>query len=171
MLRGVDAVVARGFIDPARLAVTGGSYGGYMTAWIVGHDHRFAAAVAQRGVYNLISMRGTTDIGFFNDWHYAATPFDDVVLLWEHSPLAHAPRVRTPLLIEHSELDFRVPIEQAEQLFYALKALKKTVELVRWPREGHELSRSGEPRHRAERIRRIVEWFDRYAAGPEAGSR
>jgi dipeptidyl aminopeptidase/acylaminoacyl peptidase len=162
ILRGVDAVAARGYIDTARMAVTGGSYGGYMTAWIVGHDHRFAAAVAQRGVYNLISMRGTTDIGFFNDWHYAATPFDDVNLLWEHSPLAHAPHVRTPLLLEHSELDFRVPIEQAEQLFYALKALKKTVELVRWPREGHELSRSGEPRHRAERIRRIVEWFDRY---------
>ena len=162
ILHGVDEVVARGAIDTRRLAMTGGSYGGYMTAWIVGHDHRFAAAVAQRGVYNLVSMRGTTDIGYFSDWHFGATPFDDVNLLWQHSPLAYAPQVRTPLLIEHSELDFRVPIEQAEQLFHALKTLKKTVELVRWPREGHELSRSGEPKHRAERVRRILDWFDRY---------
>ena len=162
ILRGVDAVIARGSIDPKRLAVTGGSYGGYMTGWIVGHDHRFAAAVAQRGVYNLISMRGTCDIGFFTDWHFDVTPFDDVGFLWQQSPLAYAQQVQTPLLLEHSELDFRVPIEQAEQLFQALKVLKKTVELVRWPREGHELSRSGEPKHRVERLRRIVDWFDRY---------
>uniref|UniRef100_UPI00404AB6D6 S9 family peptidase n=1 Tax=Candidatus Roseilinea sp. TaxID=2838777 RepID=UPI00404AB6D6 len=163
ILKGVDALVARGFIDPQRLVVTGGSYGGYMTAWIVGHDHRFAAAVAQRGVYNLISMRGTCDIAYFTDWHFAVTPFDDVEFLWRQSPLAYAPQMQTPLLLEHSELDFRVPIEQAEQLFQALKYLKKPVELVRWPREGHELSRSGEPKHRIERLRRIVDWFERYA--------
>ena len=165
ILKGVDALVARGFVDPQRLVVTGGSYGGYMTAWIIGHDHRFAAAVAQRGVYNLISMRGTCDIAYFTDWHFAVTPFDDAEFLWRQSPLAYAPQMQTPLLLEHSELDFRVPIEQAEQLFQALKYLKKPVELVRWPREGHELSRSGEPKHRVERLRRIVEWFERYA-GP-----
>jgi len=163
ILKGVDALLARGFIDPQRLAVTGGSYGGYMTAWIIGHDNRFAAAVAQRGVYNLISMRGTCDIAFFTDWHFDVTPFDDVEFLWRQSPLAYAPQMQTPLLLEHSELDFRVPIEQAEQLFQALKYLKKPVELVRWPREGHELSRSGEPKHRVERLRRIVDWFERYA--------
>lgn len=163
ILKGVDALLAKGVADPQRLAVTGGSYGGYMTAWIVGHDTRFAAAVAQRGVYNLISMRGTCDIAYFTDWHFDTTPFDDVEFLWRQSPLAYAPRMQTPLLLEHSELDFRVPIEQAEQLFQALKYLKKTVELVRWPREGHELSRSGEPRHRVERLRRIVDWFERYA--------
>ncbi len=168
ILKGVDALLAKGVADPQRLAVTGGSYGGYMTAWIVGHDNRFAAAVAQRGVYNLISMRGTCDIAFFTDWHFDVTPFDDVAFLWRQSPLAYAPQMQTPLLLEHSELDFRVPIEQAEQLFQALKYLKKTVELVRWPREGHELSRSGEPRHRVERLRRIVAWFERYAPAQPA---
>ncbi len=163
ILKGVDALLAKGVADPQRLVVTGGSYGGYMTAWIIGHDNRFAAAVAQRGVYNLISMRGTCDIAYFTDWHFDATPFDDVEFLWRQSPLAYAPHMQTPLLLEHSELDFRVPIEQAEQLFQALKYLKKPVELVRWPREGHELSRSGEPKHRVERLRRIVEWFERYA--------
>ncbi|MCS7060702.1 MAG: S9 family peptidase [Anaerolineae bacterium] len=163
ILKGVDELIAKGVADPQCLVVTGGSYGGYMTAWIIGHDNRFVAAVAQRGVYNLISMRGTCDIAYFTDWHFDVTPFDDVAFLWRHSPLAYAPQMQTPLLLEHSELDFRVPIEQAEQLFQALKYLKRTVELVRWPREGHELSRSGEPKHRVERLRRIIEWFDRYA--------
>ncbi len=163
ILKGVDALLAKGVADPQRLVVTGGSYGGYMTAWIIGHDNRFVAAVAQRGVYNLISMRGTCDIAYFTDWHFDTTPFDDVEFLWRQSPLAYAPQMQTPLLLEHSELDFRVPIEQAEQLFQALKYLKKPVELVRWPREGHELSRSGEPKHRVERLRRIVAWFEQYA--------
>ena len=162
VLAGVDEVVKRGFVDETRMAITGGSYGGYLTAWIIGHDHRFKAACSQRGVYNLISMRGTTDIPFFNDRESGATPWEDVNKLWDASPLKYAPDIQTPLLIEHSEQDFRVPIEQAEQMFAALRLLKKPVEMVRWPREGHELSRAGEPRHRIERVRRIVEWFDRY---------
>ncbi|HQX12293.1 MAG TPA: S9 family peptidase, partial [Thermoflexales bacterium] len=164
VLRGVDLVVARGYIDPKRLCITGGSYGGYLTAWILGHDQRFAAACAQRGVFNLISFRGTTDITFFSDMEMGVTPWDDIGKLWEQSPLKHAPNIETPLLLEHSEQDYRVAIEQAEQLFVTLRERRKTVELVRWPREGHELSRAGEPRHRVERIRRIIAWFDRYAA-------
>ena len=162
ILRGVDLVVARGYVDTARMAVTGGSYGGYLTAWIVGRDTRFKAAVAQRGVYNLISMRGVTDIPYFNDRETGTTPWENVSSMWAMSPIALAPRVQTPLLLEHSEQDYRVPVSQAEELYLALRSFKKTVELVRWPREGHELSRSGEPRHRVERIRRIVEWFDKY---------
>jgi dipeptidyl aminopeptidase/acylaminoacyl peptidase len=162
VLRGVDEIVKRGIVDEKRLTLTGGSYAGYLTAWIIGHDHRFAAACSQRGVYNLISMRGTTDIPFFNDFESGYTPWEDVKNLWDQSPIAHVPNMRTPLLIEHSEQDYRVPIEQGEQLFAAMKLMNKTVEMVRWPREGHELSRSGEPRHRVERIKRIVEWFEKY---------
>ncbi len=162
VLRGVDELIARGDIDVERMAVTGGSYGGYLTAWIIGHDQRFKAAVSQRGVYNLISMRGTTDIPFFNDFESGFTPWENINSLWEQSPLAHVPNMHTPLLIEHSEQDYRVPMEQAEQLFQALVLLKKPVEFLRWPREGHELSRSGEPRHRVQRLQRMIEWFDRY---------
>jgi dipeptidyl aminopeptidase/acylaminoacyl peptidase len=163
ILTGVDLATARGYIDTGRMVMTGGSYGGYLTAWIVGRDQRFKAAVAQRGVYNLISMRGVTDIPAFNDRETGATPWEDINQLWRLSPLSLAPNVQTPLLLEHSELDYRVPISQAEELYLALRTFNKKVELLRWPREGHELSRSGEPRHRVERITRIVDWFDQYA--------
>jgi dipeptidyl aminopeptidase/acylaminoacyl peptidase len=164
VLRGVDLLTGRDYIDVQRLCLTGGSYAGYLTAWIIGRDHRFAAACAQRGVYNLVSMRNTTDVPFFNDRETGGiTPWDDAQALWNMSPISLVPNMRTPLLIEHSEQDYRVPIEQAEQLFQAMRLQKKTVELVRWPREGHELSRSGEPRHRVERIQRIVEWFNMHA--------
>lgn len=171
VMRGVDELIARGFVDTERLCVTGGSYGGYLTTWIIGHTDRFKAAVSQRGVYNLISMRGTTDIPIFNDFESGVTPWEDVNKLWEMSPLAYAPQITTPLLIEHSEQDYRVPIEQAEQLFQALWIMKKTVEMVRWPREGHEISRSGEPKHRLERLKRIVEWFEKYVNSQEIGVR
>ena len=162
ILRGVEEVVKRGYVDEARMALTGGSYAGYLAAWIIGHDHRFKAACAQRGVYNLISMRGTTDIPLFNDFESGYTPWEDVKALWDQSPVAHVPNIQTPLLIEHSEQDYRVPIEQAEQLFAALRLLNKPVEMIRWPREGHELSRAGEPRHRVERIKRMADWFAKY---------
>ena len=161
VLRGVDFVVARGYVDRKRMYLTGGSYAGYLTAWIIGKDHRFAAACAQRGVYNLLSMRNTTDVPFFNDREAGGiTPWDDPQALWRMSPIALAPQMRTPLLIEHSEQDYRVPIEQAEQLFQALRLQRKEVVFIRWPREGHDLSRSGEPRHRVERIQRMIEWFN-----------
>jgi len=163
VLAGVDLVAGRDYIDAGRLCLTGGSYAGFLTAWIIGKDQRFAAACAQRGVYNLVSMRNTTDIPFFNDRESGGmTPWDDVETLWRMSPISLVPNIKTPLLIEHSEQDFRVPIEQAEQLFQALKLMKKPVQLVRWPREGHELSRAGEPKHRVERIRRIIEWFNEH---------
>lgn len=163
VLAGVDLLTGRDYIDGKRLCLTGGSYAGYLTAWIIGRDHRFAAACAQRGVYNLVSMRNTTDIPFFNDRETGSiTPWDDVAALWNMSPISLVPNVQTPLLIEHSEQDYRVPIEQGEQLFQALKLMKKKVKMIRWPREGHELSRAGEPRHRLLRIESIIEWFNEH---------
>jgi dipeptidyl aminopeptidase/acylaminoacyl peptidase len=167
IMAGLDALLARGFVDPARLGVTGGSYGGYMTTWIVAHTDRFAAAVTQRGVYNLLSFFGTTDIPSFVLNEFGTIPLDDPAYLWAQSPLAHAHRIRTPLLIMHSENDFRVPISEAEQLYgYVRRAgLGAHTEFVRYPREGHELSRAGEPEHRIDRLRRMLAWFDRYLKG------
>jgi len=164
-LTGVDCVVAQGYVDADRLAITGGSYGGYMTAWIIGHDDRFKAAVAQRGVYDLGAFTGATDIPRFTERIYETFYWDDPAKLWEHSPLAYVKDMRTPLLILHSEQDYRAPIIGAEQLYAALRRLGHTVGFVRYPREGHELSRSGEPKHRIDRLNRIVDWFNRYATG------
>lgn len=162
ILSGVDTVVAKGYIDTERMAVTGGSYGGFMTAWIIGHDRRFAAAVSQRGVYQLLSFYGTTDVPMLIEREFDVLAFDDPQKMWEYSPLAYVRQMRTPLLILHSDNDYRVPIADAEQLFTALKKLRRTVEFVRYPREGHELSRSGEPRHRIDRLERMTAWFDKY---------
>jgi len=162
ILAGVDELIDRGLADPTRLAITGGSYGGFMTVWIIGHDRRFKAAVSQRGVYNLISFYGMTDIPLFLEDEFEATPWGDADKLWRHSPLAYVEQIQTPLLILHSERDFRVPIGDGEQLYTALKRLGRQVAFVRYPREGHELSRSGEPEHRVDRLLRIIGWFDRY---------
>lgn len=163
---GLDKFLALGLVDTARMGVMGGSYGGYMTAWIVARDHRFKAALAERGVYNLISFTGTTDIPTFIADEFGLELPDDPATLWEHSPLAYAHQIQTPLLVIHSENDFRVAISEGEQLFAAVRrAAKAPVEFVRYPREGHELSRAGEPEHRVERLNRIVAWFDRWVKG------
>jgi dipeptidyl aminopeptidase/acylaminoacyl peptidase len=162
LMSGVDEVVARGQADPERLFVTGGSYGGFMTAWVIGHDERFKAAVAQRGVYDLISFYSTSDIPLLTEWEFDANPWEQAELLWRFSPLAYVESIHTPLLLIHSENDFRAPIPAAEGLFVALRRLKREVEMVRYPRDGHELSRSGEPKHRVDRLERIAGWFDRH---------
>ncbi len=162
LMSGLDALLAQGFVDSQRLAVTGGSYGGYMTAWIVGHTDRFASAVAHRGVYNLLSFTGTTDIFSFIPTEYGLQMWDDPMYLWQHSPLAHAHRIKTPLLLIHAENDFRVPISEAEQLFAYVHRSGGTVQLVRFPREGHELTRSGEPEHRVSNLTHTINWFDKY---------
>jgi dipeptidyl aminopeptidase/acylaminoacyl peptidase len=162
ILSGLDFLVTRGDADPDQLFITGGSYGGFMTAWIIGHDKRFRGAVAQRGVYNLTSFYGCSDAQLLIEWEFDTFPWDNPELLWRHSPLAYAPNITTPLMIIHSELDFRAPINTAEELYTALKKLKREVQFIRFPREGHELSRSGEPKHRVERFSRIVGWFDRH---------
>ncbi len=165
IMTGVDLVIDKGFVDAERLAITGGSYGGYMTSWIVGHTDRFKSAVTQRGVYNLVSFYGTSDIPMLISNDFLVEPWDDHELLWKHSPLAYAKHITTPLLILHAENDFRVPIEQAEQLFaWVRRATDTPVEMWRYPREGHELSRSGEPEHRVSRLMKMVEWFDKYCS-------
>jgi dipeptidyl aminopeptidase/acylaminoacyl peptidase len=162
ILAGIDLLIERGHVDPARIAVTGGSYGGYMTTWLISHHDRFACAVSARGVYNLITEHSTSDAHELIEIEFEGYPWELHEELWYHSPLAHAHKINTPLLILHSERDYRVPISEAEQLFAFLRRQKKVVELVRYPREGHELTRNGEPRHRADHMARTLAWFDAY---------
>ncbi len=160
LMAGVDAVLAMGFVDPERLAVTGGSYGGIMTNWIVGHTKRFKAAVTQRSISNLASKFGTSDIGpwmAIENWD--GTPWDNPQRYAWHSPITYVNNITTPLLIIHSDEDWRCPIEQAEQLFMALKWLRREVEFLRFEGQNHELSRSGHPRLRVERLNAIADWF------------
>ena len=165
VLAGLDAALARyDWIDPQRLGLLGGSYGGFMTSWIVGHCTRFRAACSERAVNAQTSMFGTSDIGYlFNTVEMGRLrPWDDMAKYLERSPLSYARDITTPLLIIHSEDDLRCPIEQAEQLYVALKTLRREVVFVRFPDENHELSRSGRPRHRLERFRIILDWFATY---------
>ncbi|MBM7543092.1 S9 family peptidase [Amphibacillus cookii] len=151
------------WIDSERLGVTGGSYGGFMTNWIVSHSQRFKAAVTQRSISNWHSFFGVSDIGyFFTDWELQASILTDPDKLWFHSPIRYVNQIETPLLILHSEEDHRCPIEQAEQLYVALKMRKKTTRLVRFPKSNHGLSRNGEPSLRIERLNEMTNWFDRY---------
>src|SRR5206468_6496779 len=142
LMAGVDHARSLGWIDEDRIYVTGGSYGGFMTNWIVGHTDRFRAAVTQRSISNNISAFGTSDIG----WHFwehemgDATPWQGGEKLIFRSPLTYVTNVKTPLLILHAERDLRCPIEQAEQLFTALKVLGKEAVLVRFPEDNHDLT-------------------------------
>lgn len=161
-MAGVDLMIEKGLVDPKRMAVAGGSYGGYMTAWVVGHTDRFAAAVAERGVYNLVSQYGTTDFPIPTTHEFDVNPWEDPMLLWKYSPLAYAHQIKTPLLILHSERDYRVAISEAEQLFAFVRLSGGTVHMIRFPREGHSLSRTGEPQHRVKRLNHIIQWFDQH---------
>ncbi|MBI4634875.1 MAG: S9 family peptidase [Candidatus Rokubacteria bacterium] len=163
VMAGLDEALRRyPFIEPERLGVMGGSYGGFLTSWIVGHTRRFRAACSERAVNNHHTMFGTSDIGHtFNVVELGgALPWEDMQAYVERSPLTYAKDIVTPLLILHSEDDLRCPIEQAEQLFVALKKQGKEVVFIRFPDENHELSRSGRPRHRLERFRVILQWFE-----------
>ncbi|MFC7190572.1 S9 family peptidase [Halocatena marina] len=163
VLAGTDRVAEREYIDTDNQFVTGGSFGGYMTAWIVAHTDRFSGAVAQRGVYDLASFYGSTDAFKLIEGDFDALPWEDSEFLWKHSPAAHATHVETPTLIIHSDNDFRVPVNNAELLHLFYRKLGVETRLVRYPREGHELSRSGEPNHIVDRLERIVRWFDGYS--------
>jgi len=164
---GMDVLIARGCVDQQRIAVTGGSYGGYMTTWLISHSDRFRCAVSARGVYNLLTEHSTSDAHELIEIEFSGYPWDLYEELWDHSPLAHAHKINTPLLILHSERDYRVPISEAEQLFAILRRQKKIVEFVRYPREGHELTRAGEPDHRADHMRRTLAWFHRFCQESE----
>ncbi len=151
------------WIDPKRLGVTGGSYGGYLTNWIIGHDQRFKAAVTQRCVSNFYSFFGTSDIGFdFGVFEFGGLPWSDGEKLLKYSPISYVDKITTPLLIIHSEQDLRCPIEQSEQMFTALKYLEREVAFVRIPGESHGLSRNGTPSRRLARLHHLIGWFDQH---------
>jgi dipeptidyl aminopeptidase/acylaminoacyl peptidase len=163
-LAGVDALVDEGLADPDRLGVTGGSYGGYLTTWIVGTDQRFKAAIACRGVVDMNMLMLTGDISGV-DWaklEFGATPWEDPELYRRLSPITYAQGIRTPLLIQHSELDLRTTIGQAEMLFTTLRSLRRPVRLMRVPDENHDLTRSGTPFRRVENLVQVCDWFDHF---------
>lgn len=161
LMAAVDYVVAQGYVDESRMGVTGGSYGGYMTLWAIGHTDRFKAAVTQRCVSNLYSFYGTSDIGWtFIDYEFGGLPWEHREHYMKYSPITYVDKMTTPLLIIHSEKDFRCPIEQGEQVFISLKRLGRDTEFVRFPDENHNLSRTGKPKHRIERLEHILRWFD-----------
>ena len=171
LMDAVDAAIVRyAWVDKDRLGVGGGSYGGYMTAWIIGQTERFKAAIPMRGVYNFYSFPLTTDIPHFTEVEFGSLLWGDPQKHWKFSPLAYADRVKTPTLIIHSENDFRAPIPDAEQYYAALRLHGVPAEFVRYQDEGHELSRSGRPDRRVDRLERIAAWFKRWlepaATGP-----
>jgi dipeptidyl aminopeptidase/acylaminoacyl peptidase len=161
IMAGLDAALARfPYMDPDRLGVEGGSYGGYMTNWVIGHTGRFKAAVTMRSISNCLSQWGMSDLAYFKGyWEFPGEPWDSPLFYWERSPLAYVKNITTPLLILHSENDLRCPIGEGEQLFAALKKLGREVVFARFPNESHDLSRNGQPQHRIERLRLISDWF------------
>ncbi|WP_431804958.1 S9 family peptidase [Microbacterium sp. bgisy203] len=156
-LDGVLADDAR--LDASRVGIMGGSYGGYLTAWIIAHEHRFAGAIVERGFLDPVSFQGTSDIGsFFGDEYVGVEPAQ----IAAQSPMAAVGNVVTPTLVLHSELDFRCPLEQATRYYSALKRQGTPAEMLVFPGEDHELTRSGRPRHRVERFDAVLDWWQRH---------
>jgi len=150
-------------IDASRLGVTGGSYGGLMTNWIVGHTNRFKAAVTQRSITNFVSKCLTTDIGYFHNLSQMGTdPWTNYETFWDKSPLKYADKVKTPLLFLHSDQDYRCYMADAFQMFTALKMFGVETRMCLFHGENHELSRSGKPKNRLKRLEEITTWFDKY---------
>ena len=158
-------------LDLDRLGIMGGSYGGLSTAMVTALDQSYQSAVAERGVYNWLSMAGTSDIPFFMDLYLETNMPEGADELWKASALARAGKVTTPTLVLHSETDFRCPVEQAQQYFTALYRSGVDTELLIFPSgEGHELSRSGKPKHRVERFEAILDWHERHIGGSDTNS-
>ncbi|MBV0894881.1 S9 family peptidase [Microbacterium sp. NC79] len=155
-LEGAVASDAR--LDGERVGVMGGSYGGYLTAWVTTQDHRFAGAIVERGFLEPESFVGTSDIGSFFGIEYVGGTAEQIAA---QSPYAHVDNVKTPTLVIHSELDFRCPLEQATRYYSKLKHNGVEAEMLIFPGENHELTRSGQPRHRLERFAAVLEWWDR----------
>jgi dipeptidyl aminopeptidase/acylaminoacyl peptidase len=156
------------FIDPERLGVLGGSYGGFMTSWIVSHTDRFQAACSERSVNNFVLEGGSGDIGWAFKGIVGEYWFEAPDAYLQISPSKYAANITTPLLILHSEDDLRCPLGHAEDLFAILRVLKRDVELVIFPAESHNLSRTGSPAHREMRFEAILDWFERTLVGGEA---
>ena len=151
------------YINPKRMGVTGGSYGGYMTNWIIGHTHDFAAAITDRCVSNLVSMVGSSDLPLVPGEYWDGNSWDQTEEIWAQSPLKYFGHVKTPTLIIHSEGDLRCNVEQAEQVFAALKLRRIPTRFVRYPAHtSHGLSRNGPPDLRLHRLGQILDWWKRY---------
>ncbi len=150
------------FLDSERLGVLGGSYGGYLTSWVVGHTKRFKAALSERAVNQLVSAFGSSDLFWVFERQFGGPMWENVDEWMRMSPTTYAHEIETPLLVVHSENDLRCNIEQGEHLFTLLRLHGKEVEMLRFPAESHELSRSGSPIHRVQRFDAILEWFGRY---------
>ena len=164
VMAGVDQAIEDGLADPERLGVTGGSYGGYLTNWIVGHSDRFRAALTARSVVDMRMLFLTGDIssGEWTRTEFGRYPWEDPDYFDEISPLAYAPNIRTPLLIQHSERDIRTTVGQAEALFTVLRSLRRPVRFMRVPEESHELTRGGVPFRRMENLVQVRDWFRHY---------
>jgi dipeptidyl aminopeptidase/acylaminoacyl peptidase len=168
LMLGVDELIKRGYIDQERLGVTGGSGGGLLTNWAVTHTDRFKAAVAQRDIADWTAWWYTADFTLFQASWFRAAPFEDPKDYADRSPLTHVQNIHTPLMFVLGEADYRTPPGAGgEMLFRALKYLKRPTAMVRFPGESHELSRSGQPWHRVERLRSIVGWMDKYLLGTD----
>ena len=162
------ALAATPQLDPERLAIAGGSYGGYQVNWAIGRTRRFRAAVSDRSVSNRLSAFGSSDIGFQRTFEYGErTPWEAPEAYLRQTPLQGLGGAVTPTLVIHSALDHRCPVEQGEQLFFALRAQGVPCELLRFPDESHGLSRGGRPWHRVRRLEAYLEWFGRWL-GPGA---
>ena len=163
LMAWTDIVQGKPYVDADRLGVTGGSYGGYMTNWVIGHTDRFQAAVTQRSVSNLISMYGSSDMNWVFQQEFGdQPPWEAFETYRQQSPISHIGSATTPTLVIHSENDLRCPIEQGEQIFVSLKKLGVDTEMIRFPEEPHGLSRGGRTDRRVERLEHILRWFDRY---------
>jgi dipeptidyl aminopeptidase/acylaminoacyl peptidase len=166
LMAWVDFIQKKPYMDKKRVGVTGGSYGGYMTNWIIGQTHRFKAAVTQRSVSNLISMYGSSDYNWSMQREFGdRPPWENFKNYWRQSPMKYIGNAKTPTLVLHNENDLRCAIEQGEQIFVALKKLGVDTEMVRFPDEPHGLSRTGRTDRRIERLKHILRWFDRYLKG------
>jgi dipeptidyl aminopeptidase/acylaminoacyl peptidase len=155
------------FLDADRLGVLGGSYGGFMTSWIVSHTNRFKAALSERAVNHLVSAFGSSDLFWVFERQFGGPMWENVDEWLRMSPATYARDIETPLLVAHSENDLRCNVEQGEHLFTLLRLMGKEVEMLRFPGESHELSRSGSPVHRVQRFEAILEWFGRYLSPGE----
>ncbi|HEV2029199.1 MAG TPA: prolyl oligopeptidase family serine peptidase [Candidatus Dormibacteraeota bacterium] len=163
LMSALDQTIARtGYVDTNRLGIGGGSYGGYMTNWAIGQTDRFSAAVSMRSIANLVSEYAQHDIVLWGALELGPPPYPDTDELWKRSPIRYVQKIRTPLLLTCGEMDLRCAISQSEEMFGAMRLLGKTVELVRFPEESHDLSRSGRPDRRVERLRRIAGWYERF---------
>ncbi|WP_346927024.1 S9 family peptidase [uncultured Arthrobacter sp.] len=151
-------------LDAGALGIMGGSYGGYLTAWTISHDHRFKAAIVERGFLDPVSFIGSSDIGWFFGGEYTGRSAEQMAA---QSPMARVEQVRTPALVIHSEEDLRCPVEQGQRYFTALKQLGVEAAFLVFPGENHELSRSGTPHHRKQRFDEILRWWSRYLPTPE----